>query len=374
VSNAGGSVLSDVVTVNVNAALGVTIDPVGQVALGSAVNFNATVTGSGTFTYEWTKSGKVVGAQKRLLLSPVLASDEGTYRLEVKNGTAVASGTVAMTVRKVPEILVSPASQVVGSGVVKLFVVARYEGALSYQWSKNGTVLSGETKAVLSVSGSGVSDAGDRYTVKVSAVSDASRYSEASARLSKTGSGETKTEIGVTTSEKWWVYGVSASGRNWVNGVRDTSSDRHGYWIVERVTTAGVERAGRSVFIWRTGTGVNVTTSVSEWLSTDQVSVEVRESERGEFSVVGSRVNGAALETYVLSGRLESGGDASLSGAPEFIDGEYDVEAGLDLSLSWDSTETLSLQSASTWTDAVNALKADFLKQKAAPSFAPIGD
>ncbi|MEI6715446.1 MAG: immunoglobulin domain-containing protein [Verrucomicrobiota bacterium] len=372
VSNDARSVLSDLVSVKVNPALRVEIDFSGEVALGAALSLNATASGVGPFTFQWTKNGKVLGSAKRLLVNPMISSDAGVYRVEVRSAKGVASAETHVTVRKVPDIVVGPASQVVGSGPVKLFVVARYEGALMYRWYKNGSEVAGETRPILSISGADVSAGGDRYTVRVVAVSDAAVYSEASARVSKTASGVTNggVDLGAFSTSKWWVYRASAAAQNWAAGVRDTSTDRSGYWAVERVFIAGKEMAGRTAWVWSKGAGI----IVSEWTPADQVSVEVRDNERAEFSVVANRVADGLLESYWASGRLEFGGDASFFGAPELIEGEYERESTLDVELWWDSLATFGAQSEASWGDVLESLRRGLEKTQTATTLAPNGD
>ena len=383
VSNSGGSVLSNVVTVQVNPALGVTIDAPAQASVGASVNLVATARGTGPFNYQWTKNGSVVGTESRLLISPVTTVDAGTYTISVNAVAAPnvsVSASTVLSVRNVPEILVAPASQSVATGkTAKLFVVARFDGPLSYQWYLNGGTISGASarnKQYFVPESEVVS--GGNYTVRVSSSVDATAFTEATARLLKSGTSSstgTGFALGTVTSTPWWIYEVQGAGRYPVAGgtltSRDTGSDRLGYWVVERITTAGVEKTGRSAWIWP-----STLTQAVEWDALGQQQVqEVADTSRGEFSVVGSR---DPMDTFVVSGRLEAGGVAAVYGAPDVISGEYDVEAVLDVDLSWDSVETLS-QSGVTGVTAWETVKAN-LKAKLVPGAraesdsAPAGD
>jgi hypothetical protein len=81
----------------------------------------------------------------------------------------------------------------------------------------------------------------------------------------------------------------------------------------------------------------------------------------------------AALETFVLSGRFETGGDAATYGAPDLISGEYDVEAALNVDLSWDSLGSASLQGVTSWATVQQTLRTA-LDSVTTPAQAPAGD
>jgi hypothetical protein len=373
VSNSGAALRSNAVTVQVNPALRVTIDAPTQSTVGESINLVATATGTGPFTYSWRKDGRVVGNESRLLVNPVTVSDAGTYTVSVTTVNALVQASTVLSVRNVPEILVAPASQVVAEGkTARLFVVARFDGPLSYQWYLNGGSLSGATSKQLSVAGGSLSSSGAVYTVRVSSATDATTYTEATARLSKPGATsttDTDSVLGEITPTQWWVYSVDASGRWTSSTVRDAASDRLGYWVVERVTTNEVETAGRSAWIWPSNTGA----VALEWLAADQQVQEVADTSRAEFSVVANRMPAAALETFVLSGRFETGGDAATYGAPDLISGEYDVEAALNVDLSWDSLGSASLQGVTSWATVQQTLRTA-LDSVTTPAQAPAGD
>jgi hypothetical protein len=280
-----------------------------------------------------------------------------------------ASAEFSLSIRNVPEILVGPVTQSVSAtGNAKLFVVARFNGPLKYQWFKNGSELAGATTPQCSVTGAAISEAGDAYTVRVSSASDSSAYAEAAAKVSKrktTGSdaGSGTTESGITLGEvtqaQWWIYGAQASQRTWTaGGVRDTAGDRLGYWIVERVedSTTGQVRAGRTAWVWSNQTDV--------WTANTQTAQEVVDTARGEFSIVASRMaSDAALQTFVVSGRFEAGTEAASYGAPEILYGEAMDSKEYDLELTWDATQTSTfrLLEAPTLEGIVDVLKADLL-------------
>ena len=248
--NSGGALRSEAVRVTVKEAMKVRIEGPREAALGSSVNLVAEGVGSGTLTYAWTKDGKAVGSGRRLRISPVGVGDGGLYRVEMSDGKTVVRGELEMAVKNVPQILVGPATQTIGSGRKgRLFVVARYAGGLAYQWYKNGEKINGATGVQWSVSGDGVSESGDAYTVRVSSATESEVYVEASAKVTKGGSGSgsgtsggegVEVEgIGSVERAQWWVYSAQAKGNRWTSGERNEEADRLGYWVVERVEDKG---------------------------------------------------------------------------------------------------------------------------------------
>lgn len=369
VSNSSGAVLSSVASVTVKAGLHVDIEAPSEAVLGSSINLTASISGAGPFTVAWTKDGKSIGSEARYRIAPAILSDTGLYRVLVTDASGkTASAEMHLSIRNVPEILVGPVTQSVSAtGNTKLFVVARFNGPLKYQWFKNGSALAGATTPQCPVAGAGISEAGDAYTIRVSSASDASAYAEASAKVSKRKTSSTDvgsaseggTTLGEVTQAQWWIYGAQASQRTWTAaGARDTSGDQLGYWIVERVEnpTTGQVRAGRTAWVWSNQTDV--------WTADTQTAQEVMDTARGEFSIVASRMaSDAALQTFVVSGRFEAGTEAASYGAPEILYGESMDSKEYDLELTWDATQTSAfrLLEAPTLEGIVDVLKADLL-------------
>ena len=359
--------------VTVKEAMKVRIEGPREAALGSSVNLVAEGVGSGTLTYAWTKDGKAVGSGRRLRISPVGVGDGGLYRVEMSDGKTVVRGELEMAVKNVPQILVGPATQTIGSGRKgRLFVVARYAGGLAYQWYKNGEKINGATGVQWSVSGDGVSESGDAYTVRVSSATESEVYVEASAKVTKGGSGSgsgtsggegVEVEgIGSVERAQWWVYSAQAKGNRWTSGERNEEADRLGYWVVERVEDkgSGETRSGRSAFVWSKETAA--------WAAADQSVVEVGQTKRREYSDVASRSEGSGLETFVLSGRYEAGGEAALYGAAEQLVGEYEGSWMGDLELSWDGEWTLGVQGEETLEAVTKRLRGELEAIDAAPA------
>ncbi|WP_243316225.1 immunoglobulin domain-containing protein [Geothrix paludis] len=146
--------------------------PTAQTALeGTRASFSVTATGNGTLTYQWKKNGGDLAGQtaSSLVLDPVTLADAGSYAVMVTNtlnGTAATatSAAASLTVNPVatqPVITGQPAAQTVLEGAKAVFsVTATGNGALSYQWRKNGGDLAGQTASSLILDPVALADAG----------------------------------------------------------------------------------------------------------------------------------------------------------------------------------------------------------------------
>ena len=105
------------------------------------------------------------------MLSSAQATDAGSYTVAVTNpGGSITSQVATLTVNIPPGITTQPQSQTVTQGQsASFFVVASGTATLSYQWSFNGTPLSGATSSTLTLDTVQSADAGS-YTVVVANV------------------------------------------------------------------------------------------------------------------------------------------------------------------------------------------------------------
>jgi sugar lactone lactonase YvrE len=160
--------------------------PIAQsVTAGANVTFTVVATGNPAPTYQWQKNssslsngGTVSGATTAsLTLTGVAASDAGSYSVIATNSAgAVTSNTAALTVSAsatAPVVAAQPTAQTATAGGNAVFtVVATGTPAPSYQWQKNGTLLSnggtvsGATTSTLTLTGVTAADAAN-YTVVV---------------------------------------------------------------------------------------------------------------------------------------------------------------------------------------------------------------
>jgi len=150
----------------------INVQPTNQtVLLNDSVTFSVTANGGGaTISYQWRKNGtNLAGATlSSYTISPAQTTDEGVYSVRLTNaGGSITSSNATLTVLSPPSITTPPQSQTVAQGLNATFsVVASGTAPLSYQWSFNGTAITGATNSALVVENARSSDAGN-YSVLV---------------------------------------------------------------------------------------------------------------------------------------------------------------------------------------------------------------
>ena len=171
----GSPVNSAPVTLTVNTAPAISVQPVASQALceGVAASFSVTATGTAP-TYQWKKNGiDVGGATAATYNIPTIATADGATYTVVVSGTCtppVTSNGSVLTVRELPEILADPASQAVCVGSAVTFSVN--VGATTnptYQWRKNGTIIGGATNPTYTIASVATTDAAN-YSVTVNGI------------------------------------------------------------------------------------------------------------------------------------------------------------------------------------------------------------
>jgi hypothetical protein len=150
-SNADGATDSAAVILTLASGPTIVVQPTPQmVALGSNATFSVTAAGS-SLVYRWSKGstplnngGRISGAtSSALTISSVIDSDAGSYSCLITNlGGSTNTASVALTVVDPPIITSQPVKQVANIGNTVAFHVTAIGTALSYQWKKNGAVLS----------------------------------------------------------------------------------------------------------------------------------------------------------------------------------------------------------------------------------------
>ena len=154
----------------------ITMPPQSQtVTEGQNVTFSVTATGTAPLSYQWYKDGSIISGatSSSYSISNVQTTNAGTYTVTVSNGTlpnAKSSGAV-LTVNAVsvaPSITTPPQSKTVTVGQSVTFsVTATGTAPLSYQWYKDGSIISGATSSSYSISNVQSANAGT-YTVTIS--------------------------------------------------------------------------------------------------------------------------------------------------------------------------------------------------------------
>src|ERR1035437_4672969 len=128
---------------------------------GSNAVFSATVSGSAPLVYQWRKNrtslsngGNISGATSNVLtLTAVTTNSSGNYNLSVTNIFGVSTSSVAtLTVLLPPTITGSLTNRTIECGSnVTYTVTATGTPPLNYQWSLDGTPVSGATNTSLSL-------------------------------------------------------------------------------------------------------------------------------------------------------------------------------------------------------------------------------
>ncbi len=147
------------------------------VAIGSNVQFSVAASGS-NLSYQWLKDGNPItgnasATTATLQLTNVQTSDSGVYTVRVTNsGGSVVSNPVNLTVSggqvdPPPVITQQPQDTTATVGSPATLSVTATGANLTYQWFKNGVLISGATGSTLNFAAVQNSDTGN-YTVTVS--------------------------------------------------------------------------------------------------------------------------------------------------------------------------------------------------------------
>ena len=163
-----GSTTSTVAALTVISPVSITTQPTAQTVIaGNTATFSVVATGSAPLTYQWSKDGVALSGATAAsyALAATTAANAGSYTVLITNSVgSVTSAPATLTVNPAgvaPSITTQPISQSLGLGTSATFtVVATGTSPLAYQWSKNGTAITGATSASLTFSSLTASDAG----------------------------------------------------------------------------------------------------------------------------------------------------------------------------------------------------------------------
>lgn len=149
ISNSCGTVTSNVVNLTVNSAPSITTQPAFNTTLceGDALNLSVTTAG-GTVNYQWFKDGALIpGATNASYeLGTTNTTHSGVYTVQVSNGCgSVTSNNANVTVLPTTTIAAQPLTGSICIGDNYTFTVIAGGGGLTYQWFKDGALISGAT-------------------------------------------------------------------------------------------------------------------------------------------------------------------------------------------------------------------------------------
>jgi hypothetical protein len=161
VTGTGGAVAFTTCTVVPTAVTISNISPANQTVAPGNQAFTATVSGGATDTVTWSASGGSFSGA--VWTSPNVAGSYTITATSVDEPSVSATTTITVSA---PVIVTQPVGgNVCTNGVLTLSVVAKYAG--TYQWSLNGTPISGATNSSYMIPSAVSMDAGS-YTVTVS--------------------------------------------------------------------------------------------------------------------------------------------------------------------------------------------------------------
>lgn len=173
VSNAAGTVTSNAAVITVNAvAPTVTSQPVNAtVTDGLTATFSIVATGTPNLSYQWRKNGSPIGgATSSSYTTPatVWANDNAAvFTCAVTNGagTTVSNGATLTVTPISLSISGQPTNQSVTEGQTATFAVTSVTGSnpKSYQWYKNGSLISGATSASYTTPATSMGDNGATF-------------------------------------------------------------------------------------------------------------------------------------------------------------------------------------------------------------------
>ncbi len=132
--------------------------------------FNVLACGAAPLRFQWQRAGTNLPYATNALLSltSVTTNDAGSYTVIITNTTdSFTSDVAVLTVLQPPVITRQPSSIAAAPGGVASFsVAARGLTPFSFQWQKDGSALSGQTRASITLSNVQVSDFGS-YSVGI---------------------------------------------------------------------------------------------------------------------------------------------------------------------------------------------------------------
>ncbi len=129
----------------------ITAQPAGRTnAVGSAISFTVTATGSGALNYQWRFSGtNISGATTNpFTLANAQLTNNGNYSVLITNsfGSITSSAVALLVTNAPPAITAQPAAQTILIGQTATFSVSATGTApLGYQWLFGGAVISSAT-------------------------------------------------------------------------------------------------------------------------------------------------------------------------------------------------------------------------------------
>ncbi|MGM9515123.1 M4 family metallopeptidase [Roseateles sp. DB2] len=196
------------------------------VTVGSTATFSVTATSDTALSYQWRKNGSAIsGATSASYTTPATTTaDNGAlYSVVVTNAKgSVTSANATLTVKSsdttLPVITSQPASVTVNAGSPATFSVTATSGsAMSYQWRKNGSAISGATSASYTTPATTTADNGALFSVVVTNANGSTTSGNATLTVNGGGTGGT-TVTGTLSSGGSATYPSGSPGYHYSAG------------------------------------------------------------------------------------------------------------------------------------------------------------
>ncbi len=172
VSGTCGNAVTNSASLTVNQNVAVASAPTSLIQCpGDSATFSVSASGTG-LSYQWYKGGTLMPGQSgsSLALNNVSAADAGTYSVTVSGACGnPVSASASLTVNQAVAVVGGPVSLTNCPGDSATFSVSATGTSLSYQWSKGGIPLDGQTGSSLTLNNLSAADAAS-YSVVVSGV------------------------------------------------------------------------------------------------------------------------------------------------------------------------------------------------------------
>jgi subtilisin-like proprotein convertase family protein len=135
---------------------------------GATVTFSTAAQGTGPFTYQWSKDGVPLPdrTDSSLTLAGIGAASDGTYSVRVTGACNSVTNSAKLTVNLLTTADALVSQTACPGDAVTFSAVAQGTGPFSYQWRKDGKVVTGATGSVLTLNNVTALDA-DTYSVTI---------------------------------------------------------------------------------------------------------------------------------------------------------------------------------------------------------------
>ncbi len=196
------------------------------VTVGNTATFSVSATSDTTLSYQWRKNGSAIsGATGASYTTPATTTaDNGAlFSVVITNAKgSVTSANATLTVKSsdttLPVITSQPASVTVNAGSPATFsVTATSSSAMSYQWRKNGSSISGATSASYTTPATTTADNGANFSVVVTNVNGSTTSGNATLTVNGGGTGGT-TVTGTLTYGGSATYPSGSPGYHYSSG------------------------------------------------------------------------------------------------------------------------------------------------------------